>query len=411
MMRSMDVYLGQYRVGQLIQKDQGQLAFGYAETWLSHPGAMPLSHSLPLRKERFNQKECHGFFAGILPEQDLRETIARNLGISAGNDFALLEQIGGECAGAVTFLPTGIQPVKGRGDYRPLSQSELADILRMLPRRPLLAGEKGVRLSLAGAQHKIAVHVSETISLPLGGSPSTHILKPAIARFPEIVFNECFCLKLAGAVQLPTALAEVGQVEGIDYLLVKRYDRMWKKNSAELLERLHQEDFCQALGVGPDQKYQGEGGPSLKQCFALLREISTAPVIDLQQLLDAVIFNFLIGNHDAHGKNFSLLYEVGTRMAPLYDLVCTIFYPEHSARMAMKLGGEYASEKIRPRHFEQMSEEAGFSKPMVKQRVVELGEAILEKSPPLVVQMPRSKPVGELIKTRCQSALGHFKRG
>src|SRR6185369_10589162 len=102
--------------------------------------------------------------------------------------------------------------------------------------------------------------------------------------------------------------------------------------------------------------YQREGGPSLKQCFALLRDVSSAPVVDLVRLLEAVIFNYLAGNNDAHGKNFSLLYhgagdDFETRLAPLYDVVCTIYYPELSRDMAMKIGGEYSSEKITARHF------------------------------------------------------------
>ena len=123
------------------------------------PAAIPLSHSLPLRKERFNRNECRGFFAGILPDESKREIIAKNLGISARNDFAMLEQIGGECAGAVTFIPAGEKLPERNYSYRPLTGGKLAEILRMLPRRPLMAGEDGIRLSLAGAQDKIAVHV------------------------------------------------------------------------------------------------------------------------------------------------------------------------------------------------------------------------------------------------------------
>ncbi len=147
-------------------------------------GAVPLSHSLPLRPKRFRNKECRGYFAGILPEQAKREIIARNLGISARNDYAMLEQIGGECAGAVTFMPAG-QPLPERDyEYRPLTQEELAGIIRELPTRPLLAGEKGIRLSLAGAQDKVAVRIEgDKVCLPLGNAPSTHILKPAVARF------------------------------------------------------------------------------------------------------------------------------------------------------------------------------------------------------------------------------------
>lgn len=155
MPRTLDVYLRRNFVGQLIQDKNGQLAFLYAGGWLNNPNAVPLSHSLPLRKEKFNRNECRGFFAGVLPDESKREIIAKNLGISARNDFAMLERIGGECAGAVTFVPEG-QKLPERNDrYRPLSSEKLAEILKMLPRRPLMAGEDGIRLSLAGARIKL----------------------------------------------------------------------------------------------------------------------------------------------------------------------------------------------------------------------------------------------------------------
>jgi len=413
MPRTLDVYLRRHLVGQLIQDENGQLAYNYAESWLNHAGAIPLSHSLPLKKGRFNRNECRGFFAGVLPDESKREIIAKNLGISARNDFAMLEQIGGECAGAVTFIPAGEKLPERNYSYRPLTGGKLAEILRMLPRRPLMAGEDGIRLSLAGAQDKIAVHVADDhISIPLGGAPSTHIIKPAIERFEGIVFNEAFCMKLAHAIGLHTAKAEVGKVEDIDYLLIQRYDRIALRDAPagpEYLEREHQEDFCQALGISPDNKYQNEGGPSLKQCFALLRELSSAPVIDLQRLLDAVIFNFLVGNHDAHGKNFSLLYGRETRFAPLYDVLSTAYYPELAQKMAMKIGGEYVSDKVLPKHFDLLAEEAGLAKPMVKQHVQELAETVLSKTPDLITEHPTAKAVAALIQSRCARTLEKFK--
>jgi serine/threonine-protein kinase HipA len=412
MPRTLDVYLRRKFVGRLIQDENGQLAFFYAEGWLNNPDAVPLSHSLPLRKEKFSRNECRGFFAGVLPDESKREIIAKNLGISARNDFAMLERIGGECAGAVTFVPAG-QKLPERNDrYRLLSSEKLAEILKMLPRRPLMAGEDGIRLSLAGAQDKIVVHVhDQQISLPLGGAPSTHILKPAIEHFEGVVFNEALCMKLAHAIGLQTAKAEVGRVENIDYLLIERYDRSVLKDpgGAENLEREHQEDFCQALGIIPENKYQNEGGPSLKQCFELLRGLSSAPVIDLQHLLDAVIFNFLIGNHDAHGKNFSLLYGSQTRLAPLYDVLSTAYYPDLSKKMAMKIGGEYASEKVGPKDFDQLANEAGLAKPMVKRRVQEVAETMLSKTPELITGHQTTQAVAALIQNSCTKALEKFR--
>ena len=418
MARKLDVYLFNDLVGHLVQDDGGQMVFEYAKSWLSRPDAIPLSHSLPLRPKRFRSKECRGFFAGILPEGAKREIVARNLGISARNDYAMLEQIGGECAGAVTFMPAG-QPLPERHDgYRTLTTEELAGIIRELPTRPLLAGEEGIRLSLAGAQDKIAVRVEGgEICLPLGNAPSTHILKPAVARFEGVVFNEALCMKLASATGLPAAPVEINSVEGMDYLLVERYDRYHRPGPEDkpVLERLHQEDFCQAQGIVPERKYQKEGGPSLKQCFALLREVSSAPVVDLARLLDAVIYNYLVGNNDAHGKNFSLLYRgIGTddieiRLAPLYDIVSTVYYPELSRDMAMKIGGEYSSEKVMPKEFEKLAEEAELGKPLVRRRVPALAEMLIDILPKVQAAHPVAEEVATLIRQRSENALKSFR--
>lgn len=418
MARTLDVYLHNELVGHLVQDDGGQMVFDYAESWLQKPGATPLSQSLPLRRERFKRNECRGFFAGILPEESKREIIARNLGISARNDYAMLEQIGGECAGAVTFIPGEALPERNYG-YRPLSSQELAAILKELPKRPLLAGEDGIRLSLAGAQDKVAVRIEgNEISLPLGGAPSTHILKPAVERFGGVVFNEAFCMKLAAVAGLPAARVETRIVEGIEYLLVERYDRIHRQNAdgPPTLERLHQEDFCQAQGIVSETKYQKEGGPSLKQCFALLRDVSSAPVIDLSRLLDGVIYNYLVGNNDAHGKNFSLLYHgVGTanqeiRLAPLYDVVSTNYYPALSKDMAMKIGGEYSSDKVTPKDFEQLAEEAGLAKPIVKNRVPELAETVIANFDKAGIEHPVAQAVAAVIRKRCETVRNEFKK-
>ena len=415
MARTLDVYIGDDITGQLVQDDGGQMSFTYAEGWRNKPGAVPLSQSLPLRAEPFKGKECRGFFGGLLPEEAKREIIARNLGISARNDYAMLERIGGECAGAVTFVPAGGALPEKNYDYRKLSDNELAGILRELPKRPLLAGDKGVRLSLAGAQDKVAVRIEGgEISLPLGGAPSTHILKPAVERFDGVVFNEALCMNLAAASGLPAAGVETRTVDGIDFLVVERYDRHHGKSADDnpTLERLHQEDFCQALGFVSEMKYQMEGGPTLKQCFALLRDVSSTPVIDLARLLDAVIFNYLAGNNDAHGKNYSLLYkplEKGgreTMLSPLYDIVSTVYYPDLSRDMAMKIGKEYSSENVTAKDFEQLAEEAGLGKALVRRRVPELADTVIASLAKVQIANATAEKVAALIRERCEKARG-----
>lgn len=265
---------------------------------------------------------------------------------------------------------------------------------------------------------KVAVRIEKDgVSLPLGGAPSTHILKPAIDRFEGVVFNEALSMELAAAIGLPAAPVETRTVEDMTFLLVERYDRVHRQAVGEepVVERVHQEDFCQAQGIVPETKYQKEGGPSLKDCFNLLRAVSSAPVIDLARLLDGVIFNYLVGNNDAHGKNFSLVYpgagtgDLQVRLAPLYDIVSTIYYPELSPEMAMKIGGEYSSERVTPRNFEKLAEEAGLAKPLVRRRVVELADAILATLPKLEIRSPVAEGVATLIQKRSENARTSFR--
>lgn len=411
MARTLNAYYDRELVGQLVQDDGGQMTFQYDPSWFGIPEPIALSWSLPVQEEPFTQKECRGFFGGILPEEDNRKVIARILGISDKNDFAMLEQIGGECAGAISFLPEDTVIPEDDDRYRDLTGEELARILRELPRRPLMAGEDGIRLSLAGAQHKIAVRLDDgKISIPRGSAPSSHVLKPAIDNYEGVVFNEAFCMELANACDLNAASAEVGIVEDIDYLLVERYDRI--RGEDENIQRLHQEDFCQALGIPSEIKYQSEGGPSLADCFKLIRDASSAPAPDLIALLDAVIFNLLIGNHDAHAKNFSLLYmpDRSIRLAPLYDLVSTVFYPELTDRMAMKIGKQPKSSLIYSKDFDRFAADAGLGVAAARARIPALADRLLEEIPGIDTPHPISESVASLISERCKDYQTRFSR-
>ncbi len=410
----LDVYLGRRLAGRLTPDEHGLTTFAYDAEWLAAPDAVPLSHSMPLHSGVFGRNECRAFFAGVLPESGKRSLVARNLGVSANNDYALLERIGGDCAGAVTFIESGKPLPPEKGEYRLVRDAELEKLLLGLPGRPLMAGEAGVRLSLAGVQDKLAVRIIDgKVYLPLDGSPSSHILKPAIKEYPGVVQNEAFCMKLAQAVGLNVARVEVGRVGVVDYLCVERYDRSVGPAG---LRREHQEDFCQALNVSPDNKYQAEGGPSLKDCFGLLREASSSPVRDLQAMLDAVIFNCLIGNDDAHGKNFSLLYgrdATGGRtvsLAPLYDLISTAQYENLSKAMAMKLGGESDSQKLSQVHFAKFAEDVGLTKPIVRTRVAELASATAKAIDGVSKELPEAKEIALAVSERTRMFLARVMR-
>lgn len=420
MTATLDVYLHADLVGHLVQDDHGQTLFQYSPSWLSNANAFPLSLSLPLQQEQFGEKQCKPFFTGVLPDSAKRTLIARNLGISANNDFAMLKEIGGECAGAITFVNAGEKLAGHTGDYKLLSATALEKILVELPKRPLMAGEDGVRLSLAGAQDKIAVYKKNNdLFLPLHNAPSSHILKPDIEAYKGIVFNEAFCMKLAARVGLPVATVTTATAGAVDYLLIERYDRTQTQIGNKVgIDRIHQEDFCQALSIVPDRKYQAEGGPSIKDCFDLVRSVSSVPVLDLNTLLDAVIFNFLIGNHDAHGKNFSLLYRKSDavaspgkiRLAPLYDLICTSVYPSLSKKMAMKIGGAYGLDEVDPRQVEKLAEQIGFAKPLLKRRVIDLTKKVLGHLPEVDIKHAVTDEIRKFIGSHCNVVLDRFAR-
>lgn len=384
-MSALIVYLNNRRVGVL--QDGESPVFTYDQAWLGALDAYPLSRQLPLQPKPFTGRQVRAFFAGLLPEAETRDRIASVLGISAGNDFAMLERIGGECAGAVSLWPEGNPPPSSAGpsSRRRLSEADLEEIVRQLPQRPLLAGDEGIRLSLAGAQVKLPVivdPVDESLALPLGSAASTHILKPEPARFPGLAANEAFCMALARAAGLDAVETKWLMVGATPCLLARRYDR--ESVSEGALVRVHQEDFCQALGIPPERKYQTEGGPSLSDCFDLLRKWSSAPVVDIRRFLDGVMFAALTGNADAHAKNFSLIYRGARRsMAPLYDQVCTLVWPELSAALSMKIGAANLLSEVSPQHFRQLAAKAGLGWPMVCERLRELTSRlsdVLERS-------------------------------
>jgi serine/threonine-protein kinase HipA len=373
MARHLEVWLLGAHVGTLSQID-GRLSFVYT------PGAtVPLSQSLPIRSEPFDDRATRPFFAGLLPEGGKRKQIAKTLQVSTQNDYALLDSLGGECAGAVTLLESGEEPHAPR-EVRWLDHAQLLQVLDEMPLRPMRAGEDGLRLSLAGAQDKLPVVLDADgvhIGLPLNGSPSTHIIKPPIAGVDGSVFNEGFCMALAGALKLDVARTKIQTIadgaQQRSYLLVERYDRQAGTPST----RLHQEDFCQALGIVSEHKYQNEGGPGLAPAFALLRSATRPSALHTLKLLDYVVFNALIGNHDAHGKNFSLLYTpAGAALTPLYDALCTAVYPTLTDKMAMKIGSKYKFSEMMARHWEQFATEAALSPAQVKKRILDIAKRL-----------------------------------
>jgi serine/threonine-protein kinase HipA len=380
--RALEVWCFDALAGVLEDGTDG-LTFAYAPDWVE-AGWPPLSQSLPLDGS-FTAATATAFFSGLLPEGAPRDVLARQLGVSAGNDFSLLAALAGDTAGAITLLPPDERPSASdaQGDVTWLDDVELAAEIDRLPLRPMHVDEDGeYRLSLAGAQDKLPVVVGMDgrIGLTTGRTPSTHIMKTPIPGLQDSVANEAMCLDLGRRLRIPVVAAVPRRAGDREYLLVARYDR--EDDGSAGTRRLHQEDFCQALGIPTQRKYQAEGGPALPDCFALLRRATTVPARDSVHMLDYVTLSFLVGNHDAHAKNYSLLYRPEhIELAPAYDILSTFVYRgalRLSRKMAMSIGVEYRPDYVRGRHLTEMLAASGLGPTAARRRINTLAVAAPE---------------------------------
>jgi serine/threonine-protein kinase HipA len=393
-MSELAVYLCGLRAGRLIRKDNGNLQFRYDHGY----DGSAISQVMPVQEHAYPHAACHAVFGGLLVEGEPREALARNLGVSTANDYALLQELGGDCAGAITLLDAETDP-PSEPRSRTLDAGQLDELLHELPQRPLAANPgEGIRLSLAGAQPKLPVIVNAgMVSIPLNSAaPTTHILKPEPTRFPGLVDNEAFCLDLARVTGLRSAAATKMMTQsGLAYLQIERYDR---DLTTDPILRLHQEDVCQALGRASDRKYQADGGPTVAETVELLRRSSSVPARDLPTLWEALVFNWLIGNCDAHAKNLSLLYDANApTLAPLYDLVSTVVYPELTSRLAMSVDGATDIDEVDMKAWLSLATNVSFSERFARRTVAELTSRVLDQAARLVVEPPHDNGVARNI--------------
>lgn len=390
-MSSVDVFFAKFLVGRIAVADDGAPDFTYDPAWRATRGAFPISLSIPIEDRAYPSEIISPWLANLLPEEEQLNAMAHTLGLSQTDVLAILSEIGGDTAGALSFA---IPNDRAAWKYTPLTelyksddpQEALEQHFDDLGRRPFLAGEEGVRLSLAGGQKKSALAVlgsdgaavlrlplpDDVLAVPRNGAPSTIIVKPDNPRLPGITENEVFCLRLANAIGIRAAETSVLSTGKRPAICVLRYDRRSRENGE--IQRIHQEDFAQANSLPPGRKYEHGHLPGL----SLQRLLSTGARLgprDALSLLDQVIFNILVANTDAHAKNYSLLLPVAgaPHLAPLYDVSTVLTWPHVVQKFAQNLAGKRRKPgDIAPRHWDAIAEEMGYRAADLRSRVVEL---------------------------------------
>lgn len=435
-MKELIALLDGHIVGRVTQKT-GKLTFSYDEAWRSMPGAYPLSTSMSLFIKQHSHSRIEPFLWGLLPDNELvLQTWAKKFQVSPRSAFDLIANVGEDCAGAIQFvLPERLEELMGRTGDNAVEWLNATDIearLRHL-RENAASGrtpEDTGQFSLAGAQPKTALYFhNDKWGVPSGRVPTTHIFKPPTGDFDGFAENEHLCLSVARALGLPTAKSEILKFGKETAIVVERYDRqrvtdliearlkraeqmegraaeqlaagdkdeavqtkmkamhlhdqakgMYETSGVSVL-RVHQEDYCQALGVHPADKYQNMGGPSPLDIIEHLRNFSAKPETDVLRFIDALIFNWLIGGTDAHAKNYSILIGSGrsVRLAPLYDIASILAYRDIDARkakLAMKVGDAYKLSKATMAEWIKFSNSIKLSSEIVLNRIGVLAEAL-----------------------------------
>ncbi|PSV41886.1 type II toxin-antitoxin system HipA family toxin [Photobacterium sp. GB-36] len=381
-------------VGSLTKANSGAISFQYDPTWLSRAGARAISLSMPLRHDAYHGDIPYNFFDNLLPDnEEIRSRIQSRFQAATKRPFDLLSKIGGDCVGAIQLYSAqhSLQDVR-QIQAEPLTESRMAQVLRGYQSdAPLgmLDDMDDFRISIAGAQEKTGLlWYQNQWHLPLGSTPTSHILKLPIGILPhknidlsDSCENEWLCLKIAAAFGFEVNDASIIYVEDVKALALTRFDRRWSQDGSWLM-RLPQEDMCQALGVAPALKYESDGGPNIASIMQFLLGSRTSTQ-DREVFFKAQILFWLLAAIDGHGKNFSLFLEPESRysMTPLYDIISAYplmdsnSIPKQKAKMAMALTGTkkyYKWQTIQPRHFLSTAKAVGFSTQRANELMLEM---------------------------------------
>ena len=366
------VYLRGRHIGNLIPVRSGARFMFLEEIANAMEGSPLLSTALTVQREAFNRLQTANWFAGLLPEDNRLVEISRFYGINQSNYYDVLREIGWECAGAVSVLPEEavITATETSDKTLIISKEELAARLRALPSHPY-DDVRTLRVSLGGFQEKLCIvapapigisdgyAVIDKVGIPLDGTISTHILKPQPERFPGMIEGEAWAMAAASMVT-PTAKTALLEVDGAPLtLVVQRFDRTEKNG---VFNRIHQEDCAQAMGLSPNQKYAASGtprrnDPTLLWITSLLKNYAENPLEQMEQLLCQVFVNIVLGNTDAHAKNYAFLHpdENTISLSPMYDVVPATEITPQVVEMGMRVNGRIRHDRI---EYEQILNEA-----------------------------------------------------
>jgi serine/threonine-protein kinase HipA len=400
----LNVYYESRTVGTVSVHRDGP-SFTYAPEWLSTRGAFPVSLLMPLSPRRVPPRLFLPWAANLLPESSQLRAIGLQLGAAPEDVIGILAELGRDTAGA---LSVGKPGTKSTHDWKPIpSEKALEKILDELPSKPMLVGEDGVSMSLAGVQTKlgVAIDAEGRICVPVNGAPSTWIMKPDAERLYGGVQNEALCLVLARRIGLNAPEVTTGKAGRRTYLMVKRYDRVEQQGR---WRRLHQEDFCQALGKPPSAKYEsnqtGIPGPTLVDMFAVTRNAMQAP--DIINLLDYVIFNVIACNTDAHAKNYSMMISGrGFKLAPIYDVMCGEAWEHVTRNMAQKIAGKSRGEHLKRRHWQRFAADVGLNAPRLIARVEALARSALAETRNASAEVAAMPAGGHPLMTQVSEAI------
>ncbi len=357
-------------VGEITCNNFKDAFFSYSKEYVEDKNNAAISISLPLQKEKFSVLQTRSFFEGLLPEGFTRRSVAQQMKVDENDYISILAVLGEECLGAIK-VEEGVSDTNS--DYEKLSLEQVKELAKEGAEKSAELVTKS-HLSLTGASGKVGLYYNETEKnwyLPKGEAPSTHIVKQSHIRLDSIVTNEQLCLMTAKnlGIDVPESfIINVGNAKDEDVLFAtRRYDRVWNDNARKINNmicpvRLHQEDFAQALGISAAKKYETKNDKYMKKMFDIIRRFSINPIEDLVKLWKIIVFDYLVGNTDAHIKNFSLLYGSDLKsicLAPAYDIVSTCVYKNSTRDMAFSIAGEYNIDKINRMTFVEAAKEVG----------------------------------------------------